>query len=67
MEFLFITKLFVVFREEELVTEVAWVVVYLTALSNIATNTMVKSDLVHLLVERLTISISVQLQIPVCT
>ncbi|CAO2824249.1 unnamed protein product [Amaranthus hypochondriacus] len=51
--------------EEELVTEVAWVVVYLTALSNMATNTMVKSDLVHLLVERLTISISVQLQIPV--
>ncbi|GMH10091.1 hypothetical protein Nepgr_011932 [Nepenthes gracilis] len=51
--------------DEELATEVAWVVVYLSALSNIATSMMVKSNVVQLLVERLATSDSLQLQIPV--
>ncbi|KAL2933669.1 Importin subunit alpha-2, partial [Bienertia sinuspersici] len=52
-------------EDEELATEVAWVVVYLTALSNSASGQMVKSNLVHLLVERLATSNSLQLLIPV--
>ncbi|GAB2272370.1 Importin subunit alpha-9 [Dionaea muscipula] len=51
--------------DEELTTEVAWVVVYLSALSNIATSMMVKSDVVQLLVERLATYNSLQLLIPV--
>lgn len=51
--------------DEELATEVAWVVVYLSALSNFATGVLVKSDIVQLLVERLATSKSLQLQIPV--
>lgn len=51
--------------DEELATEVAWVVVYLTALSNTASSMMVKSNLIDLLVERLATSNSLQLLIPV--
>lgn len=50
--------------DEELATEVAWVVVYLSALSNIATSMLVKSDVLPLLVERLATSNSFQLIIP---
>nr|XP_009608295.1 importin subunit alpha-9-like [Nicotiana tomentosiformis] len=52
-------------RDDELATEVAWVVVYLTALSNVATTILAKSDLVQVLVERLAVSSSLQLLIPV--
>ncbi|KAK9291014.1 hypothetical protein L1049_009197 [Liquidambar formosana] len=51
--------------DEELATEVAWVVVYLSALSNTATSILVKSDVLQLLVERLATSNSLQLLIPV--
>ncbi|XP_073052631.1 importin subunit alpha-9-like [Primulina eburnea] len=51
--------------DEELATEVAWVVVYLTALSNAATNILTKSDLLQILVDRLASSNSLQLLIPV--
>lgn len=46
-------------------TEVAWVVVYLSALSNVATGMLVKSDVLQLLSERLATSSSLQLLIPV--
>ncbi|XP_073290244.1 importin subunit alpha-9-like isoform X1 [Primulina huaijiensis] len=51
--------------DEELVTEVAWVVVYLTALSDVATNILAKSNLLQILVDRLASSNSLQLLIPV--
>ncbi|KAL6585380.1 Importin subunit alpha-9 [Orobanche minor] len=51
--------------DEELTTEVAWVVVYLTALSNIATSMLANSDLLQILVDRLASSNSLQLLIPV--
>ncbi|GAB2229663.1 hypothetical protein Drorol1_Dr00013913 [Drosera rotundifolia] len=51
--------------DEELTTEVAWVVVYLSALSNIAASMMVKSSVVQLLAERLATSNSLQMLIPV--
>ncbi|GLT55780.1 hypothetical protein SLA2020_288720 [Shorea laevis] len=51
--------------DDELATEVAWVVVYLSALSNVATCILVKSDVLQLLVERLATSNSLQLLIPV--
>ncbi|KAI3447614.1 hypothetical protein Pfo_004279 [Paulownia fortunei] len=51
--------------DEELATEVAWVVVYLTALSNVATSMLAKSDLLQILVDRLASSNSLQLLIPV--
>ncbi|KAJ4972072.1 hypothetical protein NE237_005171 [Protea cynaroides] len=51
--------------DEELATEVAWVVVYLSALSNVATGMLVKSDAVELLVGKLAKSGSLQLLIPV--
>ncbi|KAL5740738.1 hypothetical protein ACOSQ2_029918 [Xanthoceras sorbifolium] len=51
--------------DEELATEVAWVIVYLSALSNVATGILVKSDVLQLLVERLATSNSLQLLIPV--
>ncbi|XP_059427766.1 importin subunit alpha-9 [Corylus avellana] len=51
--------------DDELATEVAWVVVYLSALSNVATCMLVKSDVLQLLVERLAASNSLQLLIPV--
>ncbi|KAJ0028174.1 hypothetical protein Pint_35584 [Pistacia integerrima] len=50
---------------EELATEVAWVVVYLSALSNVATSLLVKSDVLPQLVERLATTNSLQLLIPV--
>ncbi|KAI4374265.1 hypothetical protein MLD38_012277 [Melastoma candidum] len=51
--------------DEELATEVAWVVVYLSALSNVATNLLLKSDAIKLLVERLASSNNLQFLIPV--
>lgn len=57
--------LITMYRDEELATEVAWVVVYLSALSNAATSTLVKSDLLQVLVERMEMSNSLQLLIPV--
>ncbi|KAL3646742.1 Importin subunit alpha-9 [Castilleja foliolosa] len=51
--------------DEDLATEVAWVVVYLTALSNVATTILAKSDLLQLLVNRLASSNSLQMLIPV--
>ncbi|KAG2690236.1 hypothetical protein I3843_09G175000 [Carya illinoinensis] len=51
--------------DDELTTEVAWVVVYLSALSNVATGMLVKTDVLQLLVERLATSNSLQLLIPV--
>ncbi|GLT89725.1 hypothetical protein SLE2022_077000 [Rubroshorea leprosula] len=51
--------------DEELATEVAWVVVYLSALSNFATSMLVKGDVLPVLVERLATSNSLQLLIPV--
>ncbi|KAF6150472.1 hypothetical protein GIB67_030273 [Kingdonia uniflora] len=62
--FLF-TLLGLICRDEELATEAAWVAVYLSALSNIASSMLVKSDLVQLLVGRLATSVSLQLLIPV--
>ncbi|KAG4982099.1 hypothetical protein JHK87_026848 [Glycine soja] len=50
--------------DDELATEVAWVVVYLSALSNIATCMLVKSDVLELLVNKLATSSSLQLMIP---
>ncbi|KAK6126034.1 hypothetical protein DH2020_040148 [Rehmannia glutinosa] len=50
--------------DEELTTEVAWVVVYLTALSNVATSMLAKTDLLQILVDRLASSNSLQLLIP---
>lgn len=52
-------------RDDELATEVAWVVVYLSALSNVATSMLVKSDILQLLVNRFATSNSLQLLIPV--
>lgn len=51
--------------DEELATEIAWVIVYLSALSDIALGMIVKSNIVDLLVERLATSDSLQLLIPV--
>jgi importin subunit alpha-1 len=53
------------FRDDELATEVAWVIVYLSALSNVATSMLVKNDVLQLLVDRLATSNSLQLLIPV--
>ncbi|KAL3586036.1 hypothetical protein D5086_012903 [Populus alba] len=39
------------FRDKELTNEVAWVVVYLSALSDVATSMLVKSDALQLLVQ----------------
>uniref|UniRef100_A0A2P2KU24 Importin subunit alpha n=1 Tax=Rhizophora mucronata TaxID=61149 RepID=A0A2P2KU24_RHIMU len=51
--------------DDELATEVAWVVVYLSALSIVAARVLVKNDLLQLLVQRLATSNSLQLLIPV--
>lgn len=51
--------------DEELATEVAWVVVYLSALSNVATSMLIKRDLPSLLAERMEKSDNLQLHIPV--
>jgi hypothetical protein len=53
------------FRDEELVTEVAWVVVYLSALSEKATSLIVRSSMPQLLIGRLLASENLQLLIPV--
>ncbi|MED6119368.1 Importin subunit alpha-9 [Stylosanthes scabra] len=50
--------------DDELATEVAWVVVYLSALSNVAMSLLVKNDVLQLLVQRLATSNSLQLLIP---
>ncbi|KAI3992764.1 hypothetical protein MKX01_021725, partial [Papaver californicum] len=49
----------------KLATEVAWLFVYLSALSNLASSMLIKSNLVQLLVWRLETSDSLQLLIPV--
>ncbi|CAK9164800.1 unnamed protein product [Ilex paraguariensis] len=49
----------------ELATEVAWVVAYLSALSNVAPSMLIKSNILQFLVERLANSSSLQLLIPV--
>lgn len=51
--------------DEELATEVAWVIVYLSALSPSATTVLVKGDILPLLIGRLQVSESLQLLIPV--
>ncbi|KAH9613867.1 hypothetical protein KSS87_005106, partial [Heliosperma pusillum] len=51
--------------DDEIATEVAWVVVYLSALSDIASSMMAKNNFLQLLVERLASSNSLQLLIPV--
>ncbi|KAJ8620944.1 hypothetical protein MRB53_029473 [Persea americana] len=51
--------------DEELATELAWVIVYLSALSNTATAAIVKTDIVQLLVQTLAAANSLQLLIPV--
>ncbi|XP_071706682.1 importin subunit alpha-9-like [Rutidosis leptorrhynchoides] len=51
--------------DDELATEIAWVVVYLSALSTVATSILVKTDVLQLLVQRLDTSNSLQLLIPV--
>lgn len=48
----------------ELATEVAWVVVYLSALSDVATSVLMKTDLVQVLVNRLAASNTLQSLIP---
>jgi hypothetical protein len=54
-----------VLSDEELVTEVAWIVVYLSALSDNAISILVRSDVVPVLVGQLVQSESLQLLIPV--
>ncbi|CAA0842905.1 Importin subunit alpha-9 [Striga hermonthica] len=51
--------------DEELATEMGWVVVYLTSLSDVATSMLAKSDLLQILIDRLSSSNSLQLLIPV--
>ncbi|KAL0910890.1 hypothetical protein M5K25_018987 [Dendrobium thyrsiflorum] len=51
--------------DNELATEVAWVVVYLTALSEYALHVLAKSEVVPLLIGRLAASDNLQLLIPV--
>lgn len=63
--YLIVIQFLLKFRDDELATEVAWVVVYLSALSNIATSMLVKNDVLQLLVDRLATSNSLQLLIPV--
>jgi hypothetical protein len=53
------------FRDEELATEVAWVVVYLSALSEKAISLIVRSHVPQLLIARLLASENLQLLIPV--
>ncbi|KAG2262420.1 hypothetical protein Bca52824_069499 [Brassica carinata] len=48
----------------ELAMEIAWIVVYLSALSDIATSMLLKGGILQLLVERLATSNSLQLLIP---
>ena len=53
------------FRDEEIAMEIAWIIVYLSALSDIATSMLLKGGILQLLVERLASSDSLQLLIPV--
>jgi importin subunit alpha-1 len=64
-KYLIIIHFYLKFRDDELATEVAWVIVYLSALSNVATSMLVKNDVLQLLVDRLATSNSLQLLIPV--
>lgn len=57
--------LIVGFRDEETATEIAWIIVYLSALSDIATSMLLKGGILQLLIERLSNSNSLQLLIPV--
>ncbi|EPS72639.1 hypothetical protein M569_02116, partial [Genlisea aurea] len=52
-------------RDEELATEIGWVVVYLTALSDLATTLLGRSSLPDVLVKRLMSSNSTSLLIPI--
>ncbi|XP_009122933.2 importin subunit alpha-9-like [Brassica rapa] len=51
--------------DEEIAMEIAWIIVYLSALSDIATSMLLKGGILQLLVERLASSDSLQLLIPV--
>ncbi|XP_048598163.1 LOW QUALITY PROTEIN: importin subunit alpha-9 [Brassica napus] len=51
--------------DEEIAMEIAWIIVYLSALSDIATRMLLKGGILQLLVERLATSDSLQLLIPV--
>ncbi|CAN8297843.1 unnamed protein product [Cochlearia groenlandica] len=51
--------------DEEIATEIAWIVVYLSALSDVATSFLLKGDILQQLIERLADSNSLQLLIPV--
>ena len=53
------------FRDEEIAMEISWIIVYLSALSDIATSMLLKGGILQLLVERLASSDSLQLLIPV--
>jgi hypothetical protein len=57
--------LIVGFRDEETATEIAWIIVYLSALSDIATSMLLKGGILQLLIDRLATSSSLQLLIPV--
>jgi hypothetical protein len=51
--------------DEETATEIAWIIVYLSALSDIATSMLLKGGILQLLIDRLATSSSLQLLIPV--
>ncbi|CAA7034069.1 unnamed protein product [Microthlaspi erraticum] len=51
--------------DEEIATEIAWIVVYLSALSDIATSMLLKGGILQLLIERLATSNNLPLLIPV--
>lgn len=53
------------YRDEELATEVSWVVVYMSALSQLATSMLARNGIIPLLVEKLQGSESTQMLIPV--
>ncbi|CAB86074.1 importin alpha-like protein [Arabidopsis thaliana] len=50
--------------DEETATEIAWIIVYLSALSDIATSMLLKGGILQLLIDRLATSSSLQLLIP---
>lgn len=52
-------------RDVELATEVAWVVVYLSAISDVAINVLMNTEIVQVLVDRLASSNTLQSLIPV--
>lgn len=53
------------YRDEELATEVSWVVVYMSALSQLATSMLARNGIIPLLIEKLHGSESIQMLIPV--